>query len=139
MNFAMIISILMTSFLSTYGQSTIDTIVTKKGFGGYVYFKNKKNVSKYQLVNVMRSNAKAYKQINSALPNDYLAKIFSYAGGGLIGWPIGAALSGGKPNWSLAGIGAGLIVVAIPIGKQCDKKINNAIRIFNDGIKATSF
>lgn len=71
----------------------------------------------------MRSNAKAYKQINSALPNDYLAKIFSYAGGGLIGWPIGAALSGGKPNWSLAGIGAGLIVVAIPIGKQCDKKL----------------
>lgn len=30
--------------------------------------------------------------------------ILSYAGGFMIGWPIGTAIGGGKPAWALAGI-----------------------------------
>lgn len=49
--------------------------------------------------------------------------ILAAIGGGLIGWPLGTAIGGGDPEWILAGIGAGVLAVAIPLAvigqKRC--------------------
>ncbi|MBK8636390.1 MAG: hypothetical protein IPN72_23720 [Saprospiraceae bacterium] len=36
----------------------------------------------------------------------------------MIGYPLGALIRGGEPNWALAGVGAGLVVVSIPIASS---------------------
>lgn len=41
--------------------------------------------------------------------------ILAAAGGALIGWPLGTAVGGGDPEWILAGVGAGVLAVAIPL------------------------
>lgn len=49
------------------------------------------------------------------------ANVLAIPGGALIGWPLGTAIGGGDPEWYLAGIGAGLVAIAIPleiIGKK---------------------
>ena len=43
-----------------------------------------------------------------------LAQYSVLRGGFLIGWPLGTALAGGDPNWTLAAIGAGCVAIAIP-------------------------
>lgn len=50
--------------------------------------------------------------------------IFGFAGGALIGWPLGTAIAGGDPDWYLAGIGAGLAGVAIVFEVLGKKRCN---------------
>lgn len=53
------------------------------------------------------------------------ANVLAIPGGALIGWTLGGAVAGGDPEWYLAGIGAGLIAIAIPLEiigkKRCDR------------------
>ena len=37
-----------------------------------------------------------------------------------VGHSIGTAIGGGDPEWALAGVGAGLIAVAIPISSSAN-------------------
>lgn len=54
-----------------------------------------------------------------------VANVLAFSGGALIGWPLGAAIGGGDPEWYLAGIGAGLVAIAIPLDiagkKRCGR------------------
>ncbi len=68
-----------------------------------------------------------------------MAMIFSYAGVFMVGWPLGAAIGGGEPNWAMAGIGAGLIVVAIPISQNFNKKAKHAVETYHGGLQTSSF
>jgi hypothetical protein len=57
----------------------------------------------------------------------------------MVGWPIGTAIAGGEPNWALAGIGAGLIVVSIPFSQKFNKQVKSAVETYNGGLKTSSF
>jgi hypothetical protein len=61
--------------------------------------------------------------------------IFGLPGGFLIGWPLGTAAAGGKPNWVLAGIGAGLTVVSMTFSGAYSKHARNAVNLYNNGLK----
>jgi len=45
-----------------------------------------------QLVNTMKINEQAYMQIKSAQSTYTMAMILSYAGGFMVGWPLGTAI-----------------------------------------------
>ena len=118
----------------SFGQK----IEMEKVFGGYKFTQNEKQLSFGEVVNALNNNAEAYQLAKSAKSNYVLSQIISGAGGFLIGWPLGTALAGGKPNWTLAGIGAGLVVVSIPITSGANKKIKKAVDIYNAGFGETS-
>ncbi len=63
--------------------------------------------------------------------------IFSYVGWFLISWPISIAIRGGDPNWALAGIGAGVIVISIPFYSSYRYKAYQAVRAYNRGVGNT--
>ena len=82
----------------------------------------------------MEPNSEAHALIQSARSTNNIAVGLSAVGGGLIGWPIGSAIGGGDPQWILAGIGAGVILIAIPISISANKKSLKAFDLFNAGL-----
>ncbi len=136
---AVIMTLLTLSLTFTFGQTVTDSITMEKVFGGYQFYQGYKRLNMNQLVSTMKPNEQAYKQIKSAQSTYTVAMIFCYAGGFMVGWPIGTAIGGGEPNWAMAGIGAGLIVVAIPIGHSFNKKAKQAVDTYNGRLQSISF
>lgn len=113
-------------------------IEAEKVFGGYKFTQNGNKMTMGDLVKTMEPNEQAYDLMKKARSNNIIASVIGFAGGGLIGWPIGAALGGGEPNWALAGIGAGLVVVSIPISSSASKKAKQAVDLYNASLNSTS-
>ena len=120
-------------------QAQTDSIATKKVFGGYQFIQNDRPLNMQQLMSTLEVNEEAYKIIKSAKGSYNFAMALSYAGGFCIGYPLGTAMGGGEPNWKMAGIGAGLILIAIPISNSFNKKAIQAVNIYNQDFKTTSF
>ncbi|XMO87496.1 hypothetical protein AAFN75_04270 [Algibacter sp. AS12] len=131
----LIIFVTALSFTSLVNAQKIDT---EKVFGGYKYTYNKELISIGDLASIIETNTDAYELIKKGRTNRSLSGVLGFVGGGLIGWPIGTSLGGGEVNWTLAGIGAGLIAVAIPISSRSNKKINQAVELYNASINPTS-
>lgn len=123
---------------SAFGQSGTP-IEMKKVFGGYKYFQGDSRLNMNQLVLAMETNEIALEQIKKAQSTNTLGMVIAGAGGFMVGWPLGTAIAGGDPNWVLAGIGAGLIVVSIPIAKKVNEQAKLAVDSYNEGLKAHSF
>lgn len=137
--FAIIISLVTISYAFTFGQTSTDSISMKKVFGGYQFYHGDKRLNMNQLVKLMKPNEQAYNQIKSAQSTYTLANIIGGVGGFMVGWPIGTAIGGGEPNWTMAGIGVGLIVVSIPISQKFNKQAKQAVGTFNGGLQTSSF
>jgi len=136
---AIILTLLAVSMSFTFGQTASDSISMKKVFGGYQFYQGEKRLNMNQLVSMMKPNNQAYQQIKSAQSTYTLSTIIGGVGGFMVGWPIGTALGGGEPNWTMAGIGAGLIVVSIPISQSFNKKAKQAVETYNSGLQTNSF
>ena len=136
---SLIITLLTLGLSFTFGQSPADSISMKKVFGGYHFYQGDNRLNMKQLVNAMEPNEQAYKEIKSAQSTYTLASIVGFAGGFMVGWPLGTAIGGGDPNWAMAGIGAGLIVVSIPISQNFNKKAKQAVDTYNGGLQTSSF
>ena len=110
----------------------------KKVFGGYKYYQNGENLRMGKLVKIMEPNPQVSQLIKRAQSNNSIAYVIGLAGGGLIGWQIGTNSAGGDANWTLAGIGAGLIAVGIPISLSVDKKKKQAVELYNSSLNSAT-
>ena len=136
----LIISILATICVtSTYGQTARDSVSCEYLRGKYNFYYKGKTLTFRETTHVMQSSFEAGHAIKSAQSANTLSTILIGAGGFLIGWPIGNLIDGSKPEWQMAVIGAGLIVVAIPIHKKVEKRIKRAVGIYNNSLKTSSF
>lgn len=126
------IMILLGIMSSTVGHS--QTIESKKVFGGYQFSQAGKTLTETELSSVLESNQQSKDLRKKARANQTFAMIVSGIGGGLVGYPLGTAIGGGEPNWVVAGVGAGLIVVAIPISISAHKKTKQAVEVYNTSI-----
>ena len=131
--------ILLITCLPTFGQTFSDSITMKKVFGGYHFYQADKKLTMRELVKTMEPNEQAYKQIKKAQSTNGLAMAFAFTGGALVGFPLGTAIGGGDPNWALVGIGAGLIVVSIPISNKFNRQAKYAVETFNNDLQTSSF
>ncbi len=135
----LVLFVVLLNSLAT-GQISNDSIIIKKGaFGGSEFHQNNKRLTMSQLVKILKPNELAYKDIKSAQTGNTFAAILGGAGGFLIGYTLGTSIGGGESNWAVAGIGAGLIVAAIPIGSSANKKAISAVNKYNEGLKTISF
>jgi len=132
-----ITGILLTVFLSLYGQSQSDSISVKNRLGP-VFQQNGKTLTPNKLLTITKSNQEAYSEMKIANNNYLTSMVFQFPGGFLIGYPIGTALAGGDPNWTLAAIGAGLVLVSIPFISAYNKHAKNAVSIYNKGLRYSS-
>lgn len=129
--FVVSIFLILIAIPDVIAQNDKEKIEIEKIFGGYRYTQNGRTLKMNQLVNKMRFDELAYPKIKTARLNNTLATIFGATGGFLIAYPIGTAIANGEPNWTLAYIGAGLIVLSIPISILGNKKAAEAVKIYN--------
>jgi len=132
------IGIFLMTIFTVNGQIKSDSIEVKKSMET-TFRQNGKTLTPRQLMTLTESNPEAYKEMKIAKSNYDVGSVIGFAGGFLVGWPLGTALAGGDANWTLAGIGAGLICVSIPFSTAYTKHTKNAVGIYNTQLKKTGF
>lgn len=132
------ITFTLTFVIATLTICNAQKIDIEKVFGGYKYTQNDELMSLGDLASAIESNTKAFELIKKGRTNRSFAAVLGFAGGGLIGWPLGTSVGGGDANWTLAGIGAGLIIIGIPISSSANKKINQAVEHYNASLNSTA-
>jgi len=111
-----------------------DTIQYQKNGMGYKFTLNNETLTLDKLGNVMQDNPTSMEFFKKAKGTFGIISVLSYAGGFLIGYPLGTLLGGREqPNWTLAVIGCGLIGIAIPITSGADKNLLKAVQVYNQG------
>jgi hypothetical protein len=123
--------------LALFGQNSSDSIQVKKRLGP-VFQQNGMTLTPNQLMTITKSNPDAYAEMKIANKNYIASLFFQIPGGFLIGYPIGTAIGGGDANWTMAAIGAGLVVIAIPLISGYNKHASNGVRIYNKGLKVST-
>ncbi len=108
-----------------------DTIQYRKTGAGYNFTLNNEALTLDRLENVLQNNPASFDYFKKAKSTKGIISVLGYAGGALIGYPLGTMLGGGQPNWTLAAVGCGLLVIGIPIASNADKNILRAVQIYN--------
>lgn len=125
------------SITNTFSQSINDTIATNYS-NGTTYSQHGKEINRRQLLEITKSDFNAFAEMKKANNNLGTAYILAYTGGYLIGWQLGRAAFGNKFKWGYAGVGAGLALISIPFFNSSNKYAENAVQIYNRGLKQTA-
>ena len=96
-------------------------------------------ISIKEAVTMMEGQPEAQSYMKKAKSSAGAMQSFAFVGGAMIGYPVGTAIGGGEAEWGLAGIGAGLVLIAIPFSSAVKKKSNLAIDLYNKGRQEASF
>lgn len=134
-----LVSLLLTVSITQLIAQQPGSIEIRKNFWGTTYRQNDQRLSAAGLMEKLKENPTAYSEMKKARTNQAFSAVFSGVGGFMVGWPIGAAAGGGEANWTLAGIGAGLIIAAIPFEIAFSKRARNAIHTYNSGLGKSSW
>src|SRR5687767_12676104 len=104
---ALLIFIFLPIVLSCHAQEDIQM---QKTFFGTKFISNGRALKPKDVLQLMRSNEEAYPIFKKAKSNYDAAGVLGFTGGFMVGWPLGAAIGGGDPQWGLAAGGAAIIL-----------------------------
>ena len=128
---------------SVHAQNSSDTISIVAKRLGYVYYKDNEMLNFNQIMQLTKSNPKAYKlmeQSNNLRVGSY---IFAIAGGGCLGYSFGYILSttmfdntiNNPLFFSMLGVGAVFVGVGIGFEVGANNKAREGVAVFNNAIK----
>jgi hypothetical protein len=112
--------------------SEAQEIKAYKTFGGVRFEMDTVTLSLKQVLEIVKVNPEAYAELKRAKSNYSAAGVLGFAGGVLIGIPLGSALAGGNPEWGLAAGGAGLILASIPFTTAFRGHTMQALDLYNN-------
>jgi len=123
--------------LNAQSQST-DKLEMRTNFFGSKFYKGDTIIGINQVLEEMATNEAVYNLMISAKKDNVFAQLLGAAGGLMLGFTLGTSLGGGEPNWTIGGIGAGLIAISIPISSNFKKKAHSAIEQHNSLLTASN-
>jgi hypothetical protein len=123
----------------SFSQASRDSIQYKKINGDLRFYQDGNRLWWYDVVDTLEPNPQAHQLMKSARSTRAVAGLIGGAGGFMAGWAIGGAIGGGEFDLATLGIGAGLIVVALPLSAASNKKAISAVSIYNRGLQSSSF
>jgi len=132
--------LLLASFLcrQSNAQTPVNQLEFRKTFWSTGFYQGNDKLSNARLKEIMTVNPAALAELKKARTNQAFSTLFAGVGGALIGIPLGTLAGGGDPVWSLAAIGGGLVIIAIPFETGFTRKARNAINMYNSGAGKTS-
>ena len=102
------------------------------------YLLNGQALTPKQMLTMMQNYPDAFSAMKMAKTNYDASMVFGYIGGFLVGYPLGTAAAGGKPEWTMAAIGGVFILIALPLNFAYNKNAKTAVRLYNSKIKESS-
>ena len=135
-----IIFLLLAGLFVLHGTACLaqaDTIQIKKSGDGTRFVLHGKRLTPRQLSMATRGNPATHAEMKIARSNHTMGSILGFTGGFLAGYQLGTLIRGGQPNWVVAGVGAGLIGLSLPLSAGYTKHARQAVRIYNAGLRAT--
>ena len=107
-------------------------IEKKSVFLGTEYQQNGQRIDREDMLSKLENEPEPADHLSGHGALSVSAVLLGGSGGALVGWPLGqAAVGNDDPLWVLAGVGAGLIVVAIPLAIVADNKVESAVDAHN--------
>ncbi len=114
-------------------------LTLSKDFWGYKYLEGGTPISKQQAMRLLESHPEAIKLFRQGNANLVPAGVVGFAGGFMIGWPLGESISGKKdPQWALAAGGLALVIVGGALEKTFQKKADQAFKMYNESTLTSS-
>jgi len=126
-NLLLILAFIFAGIFTTNAQ----TIESTKKFGGYKFVQGTNKMTMGELYKAMTPESESLYIMKKAKGNHALAQVMGGLGGFGIGLPLGAQIAGGDPNWIFAGVGAGLIIISIPVSSKANKEAKRAVDLHN--------
>ena len=123
------------STLSGLAQYQRDTIEVGKRSG--TFYRQNRRITPGELVILTRNNPGALREMQMAKSNHEIGSLFAYSGGLAAGFALGQAIVKGKGSLTLAGIGAGLMLISLPFGSAYNRHAGKAVQLYNGEIKRT--
>lgn len=114
-----------------YAQVPTRRIEVEETMMGLRFSDNGYSLSRRDVENLLKTNKEAYMQYRAVKGPKTIASILSFTGGFMFGYPFGTQLSGQEPNWTMAGIGAGIIAASIPFNIRYNKGVRAAVSLYN--------
>lgn len=136
--FIVLTAIIIFSASSSFAQNKQGLLRMKNGFWGWQFYKNDEKIKMGEVQDLLQSNPEALSKFKAAKTNSIVSTIIGSIGGFMFGYTLGQATAGVDADWTVGGIGGGLIVVSIPIGISANRKAKKAIEMYNDGLTTTS-
>jgi len=125
--------------LSTFAQSTNIEVIEKGLFKNKVYVKCGIEMTPMQLVSIFQNDPNMKDYYKPIALNNAVSTLLYSVGTALIFWPIAESLyDNSNPNWELAYVGAGCVVLSIPFKKAYYKHAGRAVQYYNSGYQKTS-
>lgn len=115
-----------------------DSIQYYKSGWGYSFYQGETFLRQKEIGSIIKTNPEAMSKLGEAQSMIFWGSTLSYTGGALIGVPIITAMFGMEPPWWLAGVGLGIMGVAIPIALKANNKIKESVDIYNNNITGLS-
>jgi hypothetical protein len=121
----------------SYAQIANEIDVQKKGLG-FAYYLNGREISKNELLYILKDDPEAERFIKKSNRNIFPGKVLRYAGAASLGLAVGTYVTGGSPSWAAAGIGAALVFVSLPFTGAVLKREQQAVYVYNGGVRYAS-
>lgn len=128
-------------FISAIGVAQSPMSVKKVPFSGSAIFQNGSKISLNEAKEIAKNNEEIVRKLNSAQINRTFGGIIGFPGGFAFGYTLGSSFSGNKtikPNWTVGGIGAVMMVVGGIMQLKGDKQLKEAVSEYNTNIVKTT-
>ncbi len=106
-----------------------------KTFGGVRFEMDTVTLGLNQLLEIVLENPQAYDELRRAKTNYNTAGVLGFAGGILVGFPVGTAIAGGNPEWGMAAGGAMLLLASIPFSTAFRTHTMESLDLYNNKFK----
>jgi hypothetical protein len=114
------------------------TIYYSRNIWGTKFYQNNYRINFNQLPGLVSQHEKAAGFMKQARANKTGSVVLSGVGGFVLAWQLGTWIVGGDPNWVVAGVGEGLILVSLPFNSRANRLAIQAIDIYNRNLLAES-
>jgi hypothetical protein len=122
--------LLLTSAICLNAQNRQE-IKMYKTFGGARFEMDSLVLSPKQVLQILNTEPLAFEKFKKAKANYNAAGVLGFAGGVLIGLPLGTMIGGGNPEWGLAVGGGVLILGSLSLTRVFRSHAFEAIELYN--------
>jgi hypothetical protein len=122
------------SCFSLYSQYQSDSIQIKRRFGT-VYQLDGKTIGPYRILQVVKTDPAAYRQMKTAIIYYDMSSAFAGISGCFMGDFAASITFEHDPNWTMAAISAGMLLVAIPLSIGYDSHARSAVGLYNSSLR----